>query len=115
LPFVLGEQAAHWRSLAHFDGVAVEAGQDPAQAEHVAVPDERLPPIEVATVRLAGHTTPEPFEVALNDRTPFIQASRGQADGEPAMELVTLTGHMGRGRAFFLRPRGPGRRHTLLS
>src|ERR1700689_4145131 len=56
------------------------------QGEHVAVPDERLPPIEVATVRLAGHAAPEPFEVALDDGTPLLQASQGQADGESAME-----------------------------
>src|ERR1700722_19938999 len=54
------------------------------QGEHVAVPDERLPPIEVATVWLAGHAAPEPFEVALDDGTPLLQASRGQADGESA-------------------------------
>src|ERR1700722_6943888 len=86
LPFILGEQAAHWRHLAYFDGVAVEAGQDPVQGEHVAVPDERLPPIEVATVRLAAHAAAEPFEVALDDGTPLLQASRGQADGESAVE-----------------------------
>jgi hypothetical protein len=56
------------------------------QGEHVAVPDEQLPPIEVATVWLAGHAAPEPAEVALDDGTPFLQASRGQADGESAME-----------------------------
>jgi hypothetical protein len=50
------------------------------------VPDEQLPPIEVAAVRLAGHAAPEPFEVALDDGTPLLQASRGQADGEPAVE-----------------------------
>jgi hypothetical protein len=41
LPFILGEWAAHWRRLAHFDGFAVKAGQDPMQGKHVAVPDEQ--------------------------------------------------------------------------
>ena len=39
-----------------------------------------------AIVWLAGHAAPEPFEVALDDGTPLLQASRGQADGESAME-----------------------------
>jgi hypothetical protein len=56
------------------------------QGKHVAVPDEQLPPIEVATVWLAVHAAPEPFEVALDDGTPLLQASRGQASGESAME-----------------------------
>lgn len=33
--------------LAHLDGIAVEAGQDAVQAEHVAVLDERVPPVGV--------------------------------------------------------------------
>jgi hypothetical protein len=45
------------------------------QGQHVAVPDEQLPPIEVATVWLAGHAAPEPFEVALDDGTPLLQVS----------------------------------------
>jgi hypothetical protein len=47
------------------------------QAEHVAVPDERLPSVEVAAVRLARHAAAEPLKVALDDRTPFLQAVRG--------------------------------------
>ena len=43
LPLILGEQPAHGRYLAHLDGVAVEAGQDTVQAEHVAVPDKATP------------------------------------------------------------------------
>src|ERR1700729_29993 len=60
--------------------------RQPLKFPTVAVPDERLPPIEVATVRLAGHTTAEPFEVALDDGAPLLQAGRGQTAGEPAME-----------------------------
>jgi hypothetical protein len=56
------------------------------QAEHVAVPYKRLPSVEVAAVRLARHATAEPLKVALGDRTPFLPAVRGQADGQPAVE-----------------------------
>jgi hypothetical protein len=56
------------------------------QAEDVAVPGKRLPAIEIAAVRLARHAAAEPLEVALDDRAPLLQAFRGQANGEPAVE-----------------------------
>jgi hypothetical protein len=86
LPLILGEQAAHRRHLAHLDGVAVEAGQDTVQAEHVAMPDKRLPAIEIAAVRLTCHAAAKPLEVAPDDWTPLLQAVLGQANGEPAVE-----------------------------
>lgn len=86
LLLVLGEQPTHGRHLAHLDGVAVEAGQDTVQPGHIAVLDERLPPVKAAAVRLAGHVTAEPLEVALDDGTPLLQAVRGQADRQAAVE-----------------------------
>ena len=44
-----------------------------------------------ADVRLARHVAAEPFEVALDDWTPLLQAGRGQADGELAVEPQSVT------------------------
>ena len=56
------------------------------QGGHVAASDERLPPVEVAAVRLARHAAAEPLEVALDDGAPLLQGGRGEADGESAVE-----------------------------
>ena len=86
MPLVLGEQPAHRRHLAHLDGVAVEAGQDTVQAEHVAMPDERLPTVEVAAVRLARYAAAQPLKIALDDRAPLLQTVRGQPNREPTVK-----------------------------
>ena len=67
-------------------GVAVEAGQDTVQAEHVAMPDKRLPAIETTAVRLTRHAATKPLKVAPDDWTPLLEAVRGQASGESAVE-----------------------------
>lgn len=86
LALAFGEQPAQGGYLAHLDGVAVEAGQDAVQAEHVAVVGQLAPAVEVAGVRLAGDAAAEPLEVAVDDRAPLLEAVRGQADGKAAVE-----------------------------
>jgi hypothetical protein len=80
------EQAAHGRHLAHLDGVAVEAREDAVQAEYVTVIHQQVPAVQVAAVRLAGNAAAKMLKVALDGRAPFLEAGRGQADGEPAVE-----------------------------
>ena len=86
MALAFGKQTAHGRNLAHLDGVAVEAREDAVQAEHVTVIHQQVPAVEIAAVRLASNAAAEPLKVALDGRAPFLQAVRGQADGEPAVQ-----------------------------
>jgi hypothetical protein len=44
------------------------------QAQHAAVPDKRLPAIDVAIMRLTRHAA-EPLEVTLDDWAPLLHGS----------------------------------------
>ena len=54
--FFVSENPAHRGDLAHFDRMAVDAGQDAAQRGDILGADEVLPVVEVGEMRLATYT-----------------------------------------------------------
>lgn len=73
--------------LPHFDGVAVETGQDTMPTREVAAPDEVAPPLVVALVRLTCDLAGEPFQVALDRRPPLLEGLAVEKHREPPVQL----------------------------
>src|SRR5438105_2177831 len=58
------QEATHRRNFAHLDRLPIQTGENPMEPEHVAAIDQRLPAVQVASMRLALHAAPQPFEIA---------------------------------------------------
>src|SRR5260370_2823240 len=80
------QKASNRRHLAHLDRVAIQTGEDLVKACYIATIQQRLPAIEVPQMWLASHRVPEPLQVALDRRTPFLKAQPGQVRRQPTVQ-----------------------------
>src|ERR1700733_10363510 len=85
-PFVVRQQAADRRYLAHFDGVAIQSGENPVKSRCVTTVQQNLPAVEVPQVRLSADVPAEPLQVSLDYRAPLLKARPRQMGRQLAVQ-----------------------------